>query len=128
MDPITTAIVAAVAAGAAEGIGKVGGQALIDAYNKLKKLLTTKYGSKSEVIRAVKALEAKPNSSARRDLLKEEIASAKADQDHELIQATQILLKILKINSDEYQIIQMAIGDKNIQTIGDDNIIKVNNR
>jgi hypothetical protein len=39
MDPITTAILAAISAGAIVGVTKAGEQAVVDAYAKLKELL-----------------------------------------------------------------------------------------
>lgn len=126
MDPITTAIVAAIAAGAITGVTKVGEQAIVDAYSKLKELLKKKFGPKSEAIKAVKALEANPKSAARKEVVKEEIAAAKADQDPELLQAAQALLKSVKALPGGMQIIQTAIGDQNIQVAGDGNTVNVN--
>jgi hypothetical protein len=122
MDPITTAIVAATAA----GVSKVGEQAVVDAYAKLKDLLANKFGTKSEVVKAVKGVEAKPDSSARKEVLKEEVAAVKADRDPEMLQAAQILLKAIKAKPGGDQIIQTAIGDQNIQISGDGNVVSVN--
>jgi hypothetical protein len=122
MDPITTAIVAATAA----GVSKVGEQAVVDAYAKLKDLLANKFGTKSEVVKAIKEVEAKPDSSARKEVLKEEIAAVKADRDPEMLQAAQILLKAIKAKPGGDQIIQTAIGDQNIQISGDGNVVSVN--
>jgi len=47
MDPISAAIVAAVAM----GVTKVGGQAIVDAYNGLKDLLKRKLGADSKAVR-----------------------------------------------------------------------------
>ena len=126
MDPITTAILAAVTAGAVAGATKVGEQAIVDAYGKLKELLGKKFGAKSKVVKAVKELEANPKSAARKEVVKEEVAAAKADQDKELLQAAQALIKSVKALPGGIQIIQTAIGDQNIQIAGDGNTVNVN--
>jgi HetE-like protein len=125
MDPITTAIVAALAAGAASGMTKAGEQAISDAYGKLKELLGKKFGAKSKVVKAVQELEANPKSEARQEVVKEEVTSVKADQDQELLQLAQSLLKSLKALPGGTQIIQTAIGDQNIQIAGDSNTVNV---
>ena len=126
MDPITTAILAALAAGAVSGATKVGEQVVSDAYAKLKELLGKKFGAKSKVVKAVKDLEANPKSAARKEVVKEEVAAAKADQDKELLQAAQALIKSVKALPGGIQIIQTAIGDQNIQIAGDGNTVNVN--
>jgi FKBP-type peptidyl-prolyl cis-trans isomerase len=126
MDPITTAILAAIAAGAMAGTIKVGEQALVDAYGKLKELLQKKFGSKSKLVKAVKELETNPKSAARKEVVKEEVATAKADRDKELLEAAQALLNSVKALPGGIQIIQTAIGDQNIQIAGDGNTVNVN--
>jgi hypothetical protein len=126
MDPITTAILAALVAGAVSGATKVGEQVIADAYGKLKELLKKKFGPKSKVVKAVKELEADPKSAARKEVVKEEVAAAKADQDKELLQAAQALIKSVKALPGGTQIIQTAIGDQNIQIAGDGNTVNVN--
>lgn len=123
MDPITNAIVAAISAGAVVGVTKVGEQAIVSAYTKLKDLLKQKFGAKSEMVKSVKALEAKPDSAARIDVVAEEVIAAKADQDPELLQAAQALLEIIRTKPGETQLIQTAIGNQNIQVAGDRNTI-----
>jgi hypothetical protein len=126
MDPITTAILAAIAAGAVSGITKVGEQVLIDAYGKLKEMLKNKFGPQSKVVNAVVELEANPKSEARKEVVQEEVAASKADQDDELLQAAQALIKSIKALPGGTQIIQTATGDQNIQIAGDGNIVNVN--
>jgi hypothetical protein len=92
MDPITAAIVAAVAAGAA----KVGGQAIQDAYAGLKALLKRKFGAESKVVKATEEVEANPESKSRPATLSEEVMAAKADQDSEILKAAEALLAQLK--------------------------------
>jgi beta-glucosidase-like glycosyl hydrolase len=125
MDPITTAIVAALSAGAVSGATKVGEQAISEAYSKIKELLGKKFGAKSKVVKAVKELEANPKSAARKEVVKEEVAAVKADQDQELLKIAQSLLKNIKALPGGTQIIQTAIGDQNIQIAGDSNTVNV---
>jgi hypothetical protein len=126
MDPITTAILAAISAGVIAGTTKIGEQAIVDAYTNLKELLGKKFGAKSKVVKAVKELEASPKSAARKEVVKEEVAAAKADQDKELLQAAQALIKTVKASPGGTQIIQTAIGDQNIQIAGDRSTVNVN--
>ena len=53
MDPITTAIVTAIAA--------VSSSAIKDSYSALKALLKKKFGEKNDLVEAVNKLEAKPS-------------------------------------------------------------------
>jgi hypothetical protein len=110
MDPITTAIVVAITAGLAGGATEVGKQTIVDAYQALKSLLEKKFGAQSEIVHAVEDLEAKPDSTARKDLLYEEVTEAKADQDPEIRQAAQVLLAQISAQQSGGQSIQNAIG------------------
>src|SRR3954454_19375446 len=92
MDSVTTAIIAALTAGVASGGPKLVKKAISDAYGEIKSLLKQKFGYKSEVLRAVRFLEAKPHSEGRRITLQEEIAAAQAHQDPDLVKAAQMLV------------------------------------
>ena len=126
MDPVTTAIVAAIAAGAVSGVTKVGEQIILDAYGKLKELLKTKFGARSKVVKAVKDLEVNPKSAARRGVVKEEVVAAKADKDTDLLKLAQQILKAINAKPGGEQIIQTVIGDQDIQVSGNGNVISVN--
>lgn len=126
MDPITTAIVAAITAGAVSGLSKASEQIIVDAYGKLKEMLGKKFGAQSKVVKAVKELEANPKSTARKEVLKEEVAIARADQDAALLKIAHELLKVIKNDPDGEQIVQTAIGDQNIQIVGAGNMVNVN--
>jgi hypothetical protein len=106
MDPITAAIVAAVAAGAA----KVGGQAVADAYAGLKALLKRKFGADSKVVKATEEVEANPESKSRPAILSEEVMAAKADQDSEILKAAEALLAKLKDTPGGQTVITMHIS------------------
>ncbi len=96
MDPITTAIIAALSAGAASGLTETSKTAITDAYSRLKDLLTKKFGAKSEVVQAMSQLETKPDSSGRKEMLQEEIAAVQAEQDEELLTAAKHVLTLVQ--------------------------------
>ena len=114
MEPITTALIAAAVA----GVAKMGEQAIVDAYNGLKNLIRRKFGSDSEVAKAVEAVEAKPESEGRQATLREELSAAKVDQDQELIDAARKLLELLKAQPGGAQIVQQATGSQIAQAVG----------
>ena len=125
MDPISAAIVAALAAGVVSGVTKVGDQVVSDAYHKLKELLKKKFGAKSKVVKAMKDLEANPKSAARKEVVKEEVTAVGAERDRELLTAARQLLKAIKAKPGGEQIVQMAMGDENIQIAGNGNVVNV---
>ena len=118
MDPVTVAIAAAVTAGVTSGVTKVGEQAIVDSYNALKKRLEDRFGKKSEVVKAVKGVENKPESEARRNMLHEELVEAKADSDLEILMLAKTLLDLVDASPKGSQFIQQARGD-NIAQAGE---------
>ena len=84
MDPITTAIIAALA--------NLSKDAIKDGYNALKAALKKKFGSESDLVDAVEGLEKKPDSKARQAMLQEEVAVVKANKDSDIIRLSQDLL------------------------------------
>jgi len=111
MDPITLAITTALA--------NLGQTAIQDAYNAFKAALQKKYGIKSELLESVDKLEQKPDSKARRNLVEEEVANAKADQDPKLLQiANELVEKLKEIPGAKVNIVQDAkiSGNRNIVT------------
>ena len=96
MDPITTALVAAVSAGLTSGVTAAGKQAVVDAYNGLKRIISSKFGRDSQVSKAIAELEEEPDSKGRQTILSEQVAATKADQDSEILEITQELIKALK--------------------------------
>jgi hypothetical protein len=95
MDPITTAIIAAVSAGAAAGTTEVGKKAILDAYNGLKNLIQRKVGTDSEVVKAITSLEGEPESQECIAVLQEKVKSAKALNDEEVIKTAKALLEMV---------------------------------
>ncbi len=110
MDPITSAILSAVSAGAISGLTDMSKTAITDAYNKLKALLAKKFGNNSDVVQAVHLVEAKPDSAGRQTTLQEEIVTAKADQDQDILSVAQALLQLLQASPEGVQHIQIATG------------------
>ena len=106
MDPITAALIAALAAGVTE----VGKTMFVDAYNGLKALLKKKFGEQSRVVQSVAFLEDMPTSEASKALVHEAVLAAKADQDPELQHAAQALLDQVRSQPGGEQHIQHAIG------------------
>ncbi len=110
MDPISAAIITALATGVASGIGVAGKNLITDAYTALKAALQQKYGLDSDLVDAVEKLEKKPESTGRKETLKEEIEAAGATQDPDILTAAQSLLDQLKAQPGGEQTIQTATG------------------
>jgi hypothetical protein len=62
----------------------------------LKALIVRKFGEKADVAGAVEVVEKKPDSEARQAVLREELETAEAAQDAEVVQQAQALLDLLK--------------------------------
>ena len=110
MEPISTAIIAALFAGAADDIIEAGKQAIVDAYNGLQELLRKTFGDDSRVVKAVAELEEDPDSPVNQLVLRERVAAVKAYQHPKLVAAAQALLDQIKAQPGGEQHIQAAIG------------------
>jgi hypothetical protein len=88
MDPITTAIVAALA--------NLSQDACKDGYVALKDALKKKFGDKSDLVDAVDKLEKKPDSEARKATVQEEVEIAKVNDDPDILKLVQDLLDKIK--------------------------------
>lgn len=110
MDPITAAIIAALAAGAASGATDVAKSALVDGYNGLKSFIKKKWGGDSDVSKAIDQLQAKPDSEARKGVLAEEIKTSKISEDPEATSMAQSLLSLIKAMPGGEKHIQSATG------------------
>ena len=100
MDPITTAIIAALA--------NLSKDAIKDGYGALKAALKKKFGSDSDLVDAVGALEKKPDSEARKAMLQEEVAIAKVNDNSDISQLAQDLLDKIKEQPEGEQIINQT--------------------
>ena len=74
-------------------LGQLAEPAVKDAYEAVKALIVRKFGKASDVVKAVEAVEAKPDSAGRQTTLTEEMASSGAARDGELLQLAQALLE-----------------------------------
>ena len=111
MDPITTAILAALAVGVSSGATEVGKKLIVDAYDALKAALKKKCGVESDVVEAVEKLEEDPESKARQAVVGEEVADAKLLEDLELTKLAQALMDALQNTLEGKQ----AVSKYNIQ-------------
>lgn len=95
MDPLTI-IVSALTAGAAAAAQEVAGKAVKDAYAALRAIIIKKFGHLARVEAAVEAVEQRPSSEGRQEILKEELVTAEVDQDDELVGQAQAFLNLLQ--------------------------------
>lgn len=92
MDPITTAIVAALPALASQLVSS----SVKDAYAGLKALIVSRFGATSPVAKSVNDLEANPKSKGQAIVLSEHVTEAKADADADIMKAVSTLVEALK--------------------------------
>ena len=114
MEPVTATIVAALVAGAVAATKDVAAQAIRDAYSGLKSLIVRKLGDKADIEDAVEKVEAKPDSKARQAVLEEELETAKASEDAEVMKVAKALLELLEKHGQKagvsYQATQTGSG------------------
>ncbi len=110
MEPITTVILSALAAGAAAGVTEAGTKLVVDGYEALKAALKARFGADSELAGAVAGLEKNPDSDGRKKTLDEEIVAAKAQEDPELVALARALLAQIESQPGGAQHIQNAVG------------------
>lgn len=96
MDPISMALVGALASGVAKGVGEAAKSLIPDAYDALKTAIQKKVGADSDVAEALESVEKKPESKSRQGVLAEEIAAAGLDKDADLLKLAQALAEALK--------------------------------
>ena len=107
MEPVSTAIIAA--------LGMLTQTAVKDAYDGLKSLLVRKFGEESELVATAEGLEKNPDSAGRRETLKEEIATTRANADEDILTAARELLEAIKSQpGGEQTINQTVTGDHNV--------------
>jgi hypothetical protein len=107
MDPITGAIVAALAAGVAEGLAG-------DAYKAIKAAIKKKYGEDSDLAEAVEKLEQKPESAGWKEEVAAQVQATNAAQDSELLALAERLIAALE----ETAAGQQALSKYSIQMQG----------
>ena len=111
MEPISTAIIAALVAGVGAGVKDTASKTIGDAYEGLKSLLRKRFGQGSRVVDAVEALEAQPDSAGRREVVREEVEASGAADDAELITVAMDLLEQIGNARGGEQHIQQAVGN-----------------
>ncbi len=123
MDPITTSIVAALAAGLAGGATEVAKKVIVDAYDALKTAITEKFGTDSRIVKAVTELESEPKFKPNQDALAGRVAQVKATDDLELQQLALALIEALESTPEGQESVvkyQIVASDSQIGVIGDD--------
>jgi hypothetical protein len=97
MDPVSI-IVMALAAGAAAGLKPTAEQAIKDGYVGLKSLIQKKFTGSNN---SLNQLEEKPESEARRAVLKEDLEEVEVDKDEEILRQAQSLLETIESKAPE---------------------------
>jgi hypothetical protein len=92
MDPVTTAIVAALPALGSDPIKS----SVKHAYAALKAIIRRRWGDTSPVAKSVDALEANPKSKGQAEFLAEHVAAVNAEGDAEVVQVLAKLIDQLK--------------------------------
>lgn len=121
MDPVTTVVVAAIAAGAAAGVTDTAAQVVKDLYAGLKGLISRKYGDVD-----VSSVERKPDSESKQASLAEDLVDAGAAGDAELSAAAAALLEAIKqhapqavVGVDIDGLIATALNISDVESAGD---------
>jgi len=98
MDPITTAVVAALAAGVTQG-------SVADAYNFVKQLIKTKFDN--NIIEVIESLEKEPSSDIGKKWLQEKVQENHLDKDTNILDAAKKLMdEVEKSSGDENHVMQ----------------------
>jgi hypothetical protein len=120
MDPITAAILAALAAGVVAGATEVGTKLIVDAYEALKAALKKKFGPDSKVVEAVNTLEKEPDFKPNQEALAGRVEQVKAAADPELVKLAQALVEALKTTAEGQQAVsKYHIQDSQVGVVGD---------
>lgn len=111
MEPITFMAIAAFVGYRASGV--VLDRATSDAYDLLMDKVKGKFGDRSGVTDAVSRFEDKPESEARKGVVREELDEAKADEDPDIEAAAKKLLDLMDDQPGSKQYVQTVRGDNN---------------
>ena len=113
MELVLTAILGA--------LTKLSDTAVRDAYEGLKGMIRRKFGGDSAIADAVDGVEKKPDSEARKGVLKEELADGGVDRDPELLAAAKTLIETVQALPDGKAAIQSIRVSQHIR--GDRNVV-----
>jgi len=119
-------ITGALATAATSGLTKIGTSAIVDTYNGIKTLIQNKYG-KTDLPDAVEKLEQKPDSQSRQGMVQEELKTAGADKDQEMLDLVNQLIEALKETPEGQKAIgkyNLNIHNSKVGNIGDNAKIK----
>ena len=103
MEPITTTILSALAAGAIAAAKDTATKAVKDGYQALKKLIEQRFAGKPDAAMALAQHEKKPK--VWKEPLADALTETGADKDEEIIRRANELLKVLR---------QAGVGDSNV--------------
>lgn len=107
MDPITSAIIAALAAGVTAGLTDTAKKLILDLYNTIKEKIEQKHGKENKAIKAMNDLESEPDFAPYQSGLQQRVNELKLDKDSELLS---LAMKLLSV-------IQQSQSTANLQTI-----------
>jgi len=106
MDPITISLITAISSGVAGGLAQ---SAVVDAYQKLKGKLSSKFGS--DVSSAIDKLEKRPESDNCKGMLEEELSLSQAGKDEEIIDLANKLNQLLQLeNNSQVNVLNSQVG------------------
>lgn len=120
MDPITAAILAALAAGIAEGLGAT-------AYNALKEAIQRKFGKDSKLSQAMAVVEQEPDFEPNQTALAGRVQQTNAAQDPELLDLAERLTEALRQTPAGQQAVSkyhIEVQGGQVGVIGDNATIK----
>lgn len=123
MDPITTAIVAAVLAGATAGLTETSKKVIGDAYETFKAKLKEKFGSDNKLSKAVTNLDEDPESKATQAVVEEKVGALKADEDQELLTLAKALTETIQAQTG--QLAGVIVTSKKIDQKAGNNAIQI---
>lgn len=96
IEVIASAVVGALLAGANDGLKEITKKGISDGYDQLKSLLLRHGNGEHDVADALKKLEAKPDSEARKAVLIEELEGSAAANDLAIQDQARLLLDLVK--------------------------------
>lgn len=116
MDPITSAIIAALTAGATGGLTDTTKKLIADLYGSIKERIQQKHGKESKVAKAINDLESEPGFVPYQAGLHQRINESGIDRDPEIVGLANRLLSLIQQNQNgaRQQNIQNVCGNGNV--------------